>query len=186
MCVCVYIYIYDICFANSKENRFGTSSKKCANKIQWFCIEEKKNIRVNTWNIQLKMCIKYIWKLDLTSNGCYLIKTTCYTQSEQLIRSAILRSSMRCRSYMDACVHVYVKYLMLGQINGKFNNVTTMTANNNQVVAISNIVINISIKAESKMRTKVQTFANARRIVQPSLARALSTPSLPPKLFIIH
>lgn len=69
-------------------------------------------------------------------------------------------------------MYVYVKHLMRGQINGKFNNVTTMTANNNEVVAISNIVITISINKEKKT-AKVQKFVNAKQIAQPSLVRCL-------------
>lgn len=67
---------------------------------------------------------------------------------------------------------MYVKHLMRGQINGKFNNVTTMTANNNEVVAISNI---ITITTESEDReSSVQKSASTEQTVQPSLVRSLS------------
>lgn len=72
---------------------------------------------------------------------------------------------------------------MSGQINGKFNNVTTMTANNNEVVAISNI-INIIKGSKEREQSKARKSANATQTAQPSLVRSL--PSLPPKLFIIH
>lgn len=46
----------------------------------------------------------------------------------------------RCILYGCECI-MYTSNIWCVQINGKFNNVTTMTANNNEVVAISNIII---------------------------------------------
>lgn len=66
---------------------------------------------------------------------------------------------------------------MRGQINGKFNNVTTMTANNNEVVAISNIIniIKGSKESSAEQSTKIRKRNANRSTVTRSFSSIVAT-----------